>query len=86
MSKDSRRSGFFSAHGKVLGLIDRALAWPLVESDDLGRVARSQLFKELHHLSPASWLSMLAAGRRAGTLVTNVVEKGWQIHMLSGTR
>lgn len=86
MSKDSRRSGFFSAHGKVLGLIDRALAWTLVESDDLGRVARSQLFKELHRLSPASWLSMLAAGRRAGTLVTNVVEKGWQIHMLSGTR
>ena len=86
MSKDSRRSGFFSAHGKILGLIDRALAWTLVESDDLGRVARSQFFKELHHLSPASWLSMLAAGRRAGTLVTNVVEKGWQIHMLSGTR
>ena len=38
MSKDSCRSGF-SAHGKVLGLIDRALAWALVESDDLGREA-----------------------------------------------
>ena len=54
MSKGSCRSGFFSAHGKVLGLIDTALAWTLVESDDLGQVARSQLFKELHHLSPAS--------------------------------
>ena len=73
MSKDSYGSGFFSAHGKLLGLIDGALTWTSVESDDLGEAERSQAFKELHHLSPAGQLSMLAVGRKAGTFVTNIV-------------
>lgn len=73
MSKDSCGSDFFSAHGKLLGLIDGTLTWTSVESDDSGQAERSRAFKELHHLSPAGQLSMLQLGRKSGTLVTNIV-------------